>query len=520
MKSRTSTCITAAALFAALAIPVGLAAQEQEHGQPPSAPIFTSLFSFDGTDGALPFETSLVQGMDGNLYGETGSFGFGSNGAGEIYKITPTGTQTVLYSFCSQPNCTDGGGPSGGLVLGTDGNFYGTTSYGGTGSFGGYEGWGTVFKITPSGTLTTVYNWCSQPNCTDGGPSYVGGTLVQATDGNFYGTNVYGGANTSCNGGYGCGTVFSITPEGVLKTLYNWCSQPNCADGSSPNGLVQATDGNFYGTTLEGGANSSCFSGYGCGEVFKITPQGGLSTLYSFCSQTNCDDGDNPYAGLIQVNGEFYGTTFYGGTYGDGTVFKLTSGDTLTTLYNFCSQSNCSDGASPYTPLIQATNGILYGTACCGGAYYSGVIFGITPAGTLTTLYSFCAQTNCADGSNPDGGLVQATNGTFYGTTQFGGNYTCSPYSSCGTIYSLAVGLGPFVETLPTSGRVGETIKILGNHLADATGVSFNGVAATFKVFSHTLLSATVPTGATTGFVAVTTPSGTLKSNVRFQVKP
>jgi len=204
-----------------------------------------------------------------------------------------------------------------------------------------------------------------------------------------------------------------------------------------------------------------------------------------------------------------------------GTVFNITPEGKLTTIYSFCIQTGCPDGQLPqYTQLIQATDGNLYGTTFQGGAYGSGTVFKITPSGTLTTLYSFCAQANCTDGFLPLSGLVQATNGRLYGTTV--GNLfssTCSG-SGCGTIFSLSVGLVRFVETLPASGKVGRTIKILGNALTGTTAVDFNGSMAAFTVVSRTEIEATVPSGATTGLVTVTTPKGTLTSNEEFRVTP
>lgn len=400
--------------------------------------LFTTLASFDGTNGADPYLMTLVRGNDGNFYGTTDSGGANqgcSGGCGTVFKITPTGHLAALYSFCSQPNCTDGYSPESGLILGTDGNFYGTTSVGGE-DFGT----GTVFKITPSGTLTTLHTFQG-----DDGIIPVG-ALVQASDGNFYGTTGGGGIFGNCL--LGCGTVFKMAPDGTLTTLHDFCSQPNCTDGAGPNGgLVQGTDGNLYGTTVNGGSRTSC-SSLGCGTVFQITLEGTLTTLYSFCSQLYCTDGDLPEAGLIQAtDGSFYGTTLGGGntsgdcnfyfTYGCGTVFKITAGGKLTTLHAF----DYSDGAAPNAALMQAIDGNFYGTAEAGGENCSGspgcgTVFRITPVGALTTLHSFCSQANCADGSYPYGGLVQAPNRYLYGTTSEGGTSTnCS--NGCGTVFSV-----------------------------------------------------------------------------------
>ena len=287
-------------------------------------------------------------------------------------------------------------------------------NYYGTAYRGGSGNVGTAFKITPQGLLTTLYNFCSLQGCTDG--EYPNAALVLSTDGNFYGTTYFGGASAPPYG-----TVFKLTAQGTLTTLYNFCSQSSCTDGSFPSaGLVQGADGNFYGTTYEGGANNF-------GSLFRITPKGQLTTLYSFCSQTGCADGEYPsYVGLVLgTDGNFYGITNLGGANGNyGTVFKVTSAGKLTTLYSFCSQSNCADGIYP-EGILQATNGSFYGTATAGGAcpYTTqgcGTVFKITSAGKLTTLYTFCPQNNCPDGVNPIG-LVQASDGNLYGTTSQGG---------------------------------------------------------------------------------------------------
>ena len=383
------------------------------------AQAFTTLHSFAGspTEGSYP-QAGLIQATDGNFYGTT--YGGGTNNDGTVFLITPTGTLTTLYSFCSQANCADGENPYAGPIQATDGNFYGTSG-------GGANGRGTVFQITPTGTLTTLYSFCSLANCADGEYPYAG--LIQATDGNFYGTTYEGGTS-------GAGTVFEITPTGALTTLYSFCSLANCADGQLTRaGLIQATDGNFYGTTFEGGANSY-------GIVFEITPTGTLTTLYSFCSQANCLDGKLPFAGVIQSSdGNFYGTTNQGGAIDDGIVFEITPTGTLTTLYSFCSKKNCTDGAYPGAGLIQATDGNFYGTSG-GGAHNYGTVFEITPTGTLTTLYAFCSKAKCSDGQYPTGPLIQSTNGNFYGMTGGGGA------NSFGTVYTFGP---PTVTLLPTS---------------------------------------------------------------------
>jgi uncharacterized repeat protein (TIGR03803 family) len=448
------------------------------------AQTFDSLLSFDGMNGAEPYYGSLIQGPDGNFYGTTwGGGDFGCNkpltGCGTVFRITPGGTPTRVHTFCTVTGCADGEYPYGGLVLGTDGALYGTTSA------GGLNGQGTVFKLTPSGRLITLHSF----NSSDGSEPY--GTLIQAADGSFYGTTFQGGGVNND------GTIFRITASGTLTTLHIFCSQFGCADGALPvAGLVQGSDGNFYGTTTEGGLRNVDY-----GTVFQITPAGVLTTLHSF----DGSDGSYPYGTLVQGGESLYGTTENRGPHGGGTIFKVNAHGGFATVYGF------GEGSSlyPYDGLIQGTDGSLYGTTSKGGLDV-GTVFNIAPGDVVTTLHSFDA----GDGTNPMGGMVQSTNGIFYGTTRIGGadNY--------GTVFSLSMGLGPFVKLVSASGKVGQTEGILGQGFTGASNVSFNGTAATFTVVSDTYVTATVPAGATTGLVTVTTPGGVLTSNGPFRVRP
>ena len=374
------------------------------------AQTLTTLHSFEGVDGAYPFST-LVEAAGGRLYGTTSSGGGGAN-SGTIFEIASGAQFTPLYSF------SYGQDPTAGLVETGDGTLYGTTH------FGGANGFGTVYKITPAGTLTTLYSFCPESKCADGDEPL--GGLVQAAGGDLYGTTYFGGTN-------GYGTIFKITPAGALTTLHSFCSdvQSNCRDGANPEAaLVQASKGDFYGTTYNGGANG--FANEIAGTVFKITPSGTFATLYNFCSLSGCTDGSGPSAALVEgTDGNFYGTTAEGGSYGDGTVFKITPDGALTTLYSFCSQANCTDGEHPFAALVQGTDGNFYGTAYLGGANGYGTIFNITPSGALTTLHSF----DSTDGAYPYAGLLQASNGAFYGTTQNGGA------NNDGTVFGLSVTL-------------------------------------------------------------------------------
>jgi uncharacterized repeat protein (TIGR03803 family) len=417
------------------------------------AQTLNTLASFNGPNGSYPWGP-VVQGTDGNFYGTTELGGANNSspcfyaGCGTVFKITPTGTLITLHNF----NGSDGYDSQSGLLQASDGNFYGTTTAGPPGVYG------TIFKITAEGTLTTVHHFTGADGV---GPW---GQLIQSSDGNLYGTTYGGGSSRYCPNyeGIGCGTVYKITPAGTLSTLYNFCSQLNCTDGFWLGaGLVEGTDGNFYGTTVAGGNTSAggfCGTG-GCGTVFKITPTGVLTTLYRFSG----NDGYQPESALVQArSGNFYGTVSDGGPNGGGTIFRVTPNGTLTTLYGFCAQPNCTDGASPEAGLIQGSDGNFYGTAQLGGNNYTcllllsggcGTVFKITPAGTLTTLVNF----DLADGLNPYGGVIEAADGNLYGTTlSGGGSNNCGPYG-CGVVFELELASTTLAVSTIGSGTITST---------------------------------------------------------------
>jgi uncharacterized repeat protein (TIGR03803 family) len=320
-----------------------------------------------------------------NFYGTT-SLG-GSSGDGTVFKVTPNGTLTTLVSF----NGANGNSPWGGLTLGKDGNFYGTTQRGGS------SGNGTVFRVTTNGTLTTLvsFNGANGQNPED--------TLTLGNDGNFYGTAQYGGSS-------GYGTVFKVTTNGTLITLYSFTGGAD--DGYPFAPLTLGKDGNFYGTTYGVGTPG--------GTIFKVTTNGTLTTLVSF----NGANGSNPMGALTPgADGNFYGTTDFGGSSGDGVVFKVTTNGTMTTLVSF----NGANGVGSWAALTPGTDGNFYGTVGEGGSSGDGVVFKVTTNGTMTTLVSF----NGANGQFPLGSLTLGADGSFYGTTQLGGS------SGRGTVFKV-----------------------------------------------------------------------------------
>jgi uncharacterized repeat protein (TIGR03803 family) len=475
------------AMFIAIVVFAGVAVRAQ-------AQTFNVLYSFEGlneNEGQNPY--GLVQGINGFLYGVTAGGGQKDSLDGVFFKISTSGNLTNLCSFFYTEHCQAGGDPLAAVSIASNGDFYGT------------DNGGQVWQLTPTGKLKVLYKADN--------PGHA--PLIQASNGDLYGVN-YGGQYANCGDSY-CGSVFKLTTSGKETTLYSFCADEQsgvCIDGQYPSyALVEGSDGNLYGTTSAGG-NDGVNDGYG--TMFKITLDGTLTTIYNF------PGGTPPSSALIEgADGNFYGTTLDGGTdqYGTlgGTFFKATPSGDVTFLYNFCSLPNCADGEQPQN-LYLATDGNFYGIALFGGANGLGTIFQITPSGTLTTLLSFDGTNgNAQQWSNS---LMQDTNGILYGTVGGGGaGYPNCPGTCGGVVFSLDMGLGPFVKTLPTSGKVKAKVKILGTDLTGATSVTFNGTPAIFKVASSSKITTTVPEGALTGLVKVVTAGGTtLTSNVVFQV--
>ncbi len=325
----------------------------------------TVLHVFDNVAGDPDGEANgaaLVQGSNGIFYGtsqgNSGGCGGNNGTCGVFYKITSAGTFTVLYDFCSNnPNgeCLDGTTTEAALVQASNGDFYGTNNVYGA------NGQGTIFKITPSGKLTTLHAFCATKNqnnyCLDGAPPY--SALVEGTDGNLYGTTTFGGDNNE-------GTIYRITQKGVFTTLHNIGDNGDL--GEYPKAaLVQGADGNFYGTTQSGGVSTFCVGN--CGTFFVMTPSGALTTLHSFCGQQIFVDGAGPQTLMLASDGNFYGMTGTGGANSYGTIFQITAGGTLTTLHSFDGTDGVvSYDSYPSTMLIQDTGGVFYGTTQEGRA--------------------------------------------------------------------------------------------------------------------------------------------------------
>jgi len=341
---------------------------------------FTGLNSFKKTNGSSP-ECALAQGSDLNYYGTT--LKGGTNNHGVVFKMTPAGGLTTFVTFTGD----NGSAPYAGLVLGSDGFFYGTTSS------GGQNGKGTVFQLSQAGALTTIWSFSGS----EGTNPHAG--LIEGSDGSFYGTTTGGGLN-------GKGTVFKITSNGILTTL--WSFNPK-TDGANPSaGLIQGSDGLFYGTTPSGGQN-------GKGTVFKISSFGAFSVLWAFGG----DDGSNPHGGLVEgYDGSFYGTTTGGGANGKGTLFKITSGGSLFTL---CSLNSKLDGSSPNAGLILCSDGNFYGTAEKGGSKNMGTIFQFALTSSVTAEAATLLATVNPQGSNT---TVYFDFGT---TTSYGGHTAVQP---------------------------------------------------------------------------------------------
>ena len=368
----------------------------------------TTLFTFSDTNGTAPI--GLVQSPDGSFYGTTLTGGASSNfgaGNGTVFQMAAGTTVKTVFFF----DGTNGRSPIG-VVLGADGNLYGATE------IGGEHGCGSIYRLTPDDSLTTLFSF----NGTNG---YEPGMLTQARDGKLYGVTGWGGIGYTGKPNTGFGTLFKISTNGDFTTLVLF----NGTNGSDAYGfpLIEGADGNLYGCTLTGGTSFvPTIQNSGNGTVFKVSPQGELTTLFLF-SDTDCL---YPVCIALGNNGDIYGTTQDGGTNHNGTVFRLSTNGVFTVLHRF---SGGPDGGGPWCNFIRGQNGNFFG-ATGKGALGSGTVFEITTSGALTTLYSF---TGGSDGGIPFS-LAQGRDGLLYGATLIRS-----------TIFRLAAPIGPVLPPQP-----------------------------------------------------------------------
>jgi uncharacterized repeat protein (TIGR03803 family) len=427
----------------------------------------TTLVQFTGgNDGGTPVG-GLVLGQDGNFYGAT-VYG-GSNGFGTVFRLAPTGQLTTLLAFAG----TNGANPHAALALGRDARLYGTTTSGGA------HGDGTVFQVTTNGALVALYSFAPTPS----DPYMPEGPLVQGADGNFYGTAYYGGVHDQ-------GCVFKITTSGALTNLYSFGTVQDSGghplDGSGPVGcLFFGSDGNFYGTTQLGGTND--LSSGGDGTIYRITPAGALTTLYSFFNRL---DGAVPAAGLLVVGGDLYGTASQGGvapsSFGNGTVFKIGTNGVFAFVYDFPGL----DGLNPSAEVTMDDRGNLYGTTEYGGFFGWGTVFRYEPNGAYTVLTNF----DVTHGSVPDGQLLRLTDGSFLGTTLDGGAHSqgnifkVTTNGLLSTVYDFGSS-DPLDASEPWSGL---TLAPDGNYYG-TTGLGAQDMGVLFGVTTNGMLTNVVP---------------------------
>ncbi len=355
---------------------------------------FSTLVHFDGSNGATP-QVALLGAADGTMYGTTPAGGPG--GAGTIFSVTPDGAFSIIVAF----DGSNGSGPTGELVLGSDGAIYGTTHFG-TG------GRGSLFRLASDGTLATLVEFTDAGETAETPGLHPDSGVIQASDGNLYGTTSQGGAS-------GKGTLFRFEPAtGIFATVAEFTGGE---DGGTPSGLRELSDGYLYGTTQVGGAGSA-------GTLFRLPVDGStpLQTIFSF----SVVDGNFPASGVTQTSdGNAYGTTMFGGPGNYGTIFQVTPDLAVTRIVSFTG----AVGADPTGRLVQAGDGNFYGTTSSGGAHGLGTVFRLTPDGLVTTVASFDGD----NGAFPSGGLIQASDGHLYGTAEEGGEI------GDGTVYRVTL---------------------------------------------------------------------------------
>jgi uncharacterized repeat protein (TIGR03803 family) len=475
-------------------------------------------------DGENPL-AELIEGADGNYYTTTQSGGSGAcpgesaaiPGCGAVVEITPAGVFSVLYSFpydASNNGAPNGLNPAAGLLQGPDGNFYGVTASGGTGGDFcvvpvGITGCGTAFKLTPGGTLTVLHSFCGGNGCgslsTDGATPL--GRLAIGPDANLYGTTQVGGIY---NGLYNSGTVFRVSLSGAYEIVHIFSGAAGTGDGENPAaGLTLASDGNFYGTTEFGGSS-------GFGTVFRMNLAGTVTILQSFAQYD--PNGAQPLGALVQASdGNLYGTCYSGGANNMGTLFRISTAGVFKKIYDF----DGTVGSDPKAGVIQASDGNLYGAAWMS-AQSLGSIYQVTLNGVATLEANF--NPNGPTGYEPVDALVQGSDGSLYVTAPSGGGTNSNGVPDQGTIDVFKAGLAPpkpgILGFVPASGKVGAKVTLGLGPYVGATSVKFNGKSASFVINSSDFITATVPAGATSGPISVTNAEGTATSRQRFTIIP
>ena len=432
---------------------------------PAQAQTPTVLYNFlnGASDGAFP-AGNIVQGRDGFMYGVAAGSARGANGTGVVYKISPAGVEKVFFNFPSKfVGCNSG------LTLGTDGNFYGTCADNTS------TNESSLYRLTPAAVFTDLHDFTTG--------AYF--PPIQASDGNLYGVISTG--------------VYKMTLAGAFTMIYTFASP----DVQPVSNVAQASDGNLYGTmTLCSNGNRGC--------VYKVSTAGVFTEVDLFADPT----GSFPCTGVIQASdGKLYGATgFGGGTNNSGDLYSVTTAGVEADLhaFNVTTDGACNPGSGAVVNLLQVNDGNFYGINYGGGSGNAGTIYKLTPAHVFS---AFLLPGTSGGGIQPYSTLIQNTNGKIYGTTSSGGA------NSTGTFFSVSTGDPAFVLLQETSGKVGSKIGILGQGFSASSVVKFNGVAATTVTRTGTtFLLATVPTGATDGFVTVTNVSTTLTSSKKFVV--
>jgi uncharacterized repeat protein (TIGR03803 family) len=456
-----------------------VSAASPAHAQTP-----TVLYRFPGSNAdACTAEGNIVQGRDGSMYGSGASCGVGN---GAIYKISPTGVESVIYTFPQQWTFCG----SSGLTLGNDGNLYGTCIRGNPAT-----AIGSIYRVTPAGVFTDLHDFNGVNG--DSSPVY---PPIQASDGNFYGV--------SGNEVQVCGNIYKMTPAGVYTNLHTFTG----SDCHSSN-LIQGSDGNLYGTL------AVCAVVQGAGCVYKISTAGVFKEFHDFVFAT----GDVPCTNLIQgKDGYLYGATQQGAANGNGDIYKMTTAGVTTDLHDFtnATDASCVNNVGPPVSLVQVADGSFYGVNPAYGINGTGSIYKLTAAKVFT---AFQFPNPPVEGQTPSSSLIQNTNGTVYGAAPSGGGNGCAGGACYGTFFSVATGDGPIASLEPTqrAGFVGASVGIFGQGFSSASVVKFGGVAATTKILTGTsYVTAVVPAGAHTGLVTVTAGSTILTTPQTYKVKP